>query len=188
MALGSCLFTTLRTSVAEQSAEFHRSTHAAPNSLLLCSCSAAWDSTVDNTLRVGSFSITLCSCLCIVSYCSLYWAIGIWPKSITGTRPCLVKRRRDPPSPSTRSSALVLPKPKYVHRPWWTREPFPSRNLVILTVVWSERVRPCNHPLGRRGLIDSMPLDEIDLGEVFNRSLIASLSHGSSSRSVVRSE
>jgi hypothetical protein len=111
---------------------------------------------VDNTLRVGSFSITLCSSSCIVSYCSLYRAIGIWPKSITGTRPCLVKRRCDPPSPSTRSSVLVLPKPKCVRRPWWTREPLPSLNLAIPVAVWSEHVHPLVHPLGHRELIDSV--------------------------------
>jgi hypothetical protein len=61
-----------------------------------------------------------------------------------------------PPSPSTRSSGLVLPKPKYVHGPWWTREPLPSLNLAIPVAVWSEHVHPLVHPLGHRELIDSV--------------------------------
>jgi hypothetical protein len=157
MALGSCLFTALRTSVAEESTRFHLSTHVARISFLPVPSSAVKNFTADNALWVGNFSITLCSSSCIVSYCSLYWAIGIWLKLITGTHPCFVKRRRDPLSPSTRSSVLVLPKPKCVRRPWCTREPFPSLNSVVLIVVWSEHVHPLVHPPGHREPIDSVP-------------------------------
>jgi hypothetical protein len=46
------------------------------------------------------------------------------------------------PSPSTHSSGLVLPKPKCVRRPWWTREALPSPNLAILIAVWTASLCP----------------------------------------------
>jgi hypothetical protein len=54
--------------------------------------------------------------------------------------------RRNPPSPSTCSSARILPKPKSVHNSWWTRESILSLNSVVPAVVWPERVRSYNHP------------------------------------------
>jgi hypothetical protein len=100
---------------------------------------------------VSTYSIVSCFCLLLASYCPRYQPIKIRPKPFTRTRACSEEHRRNPPSPSTCSSGLVLPKPKRVQDPWWTQEPLPSFNLSSPAFGDPEHDNSLEHPHWHRG-------------------------------------
>jgi hypothetical protein len=122
----------------------------------------------------------------MVSYCSRNQPIEVRPKPFTGTRACSVERRRDPPHHRPSLRFLFCPNQSVYIDPGdpvklspasiWSSSPSFGRNVFVPITI---------RPVAMDRLIRS-PNDEIDLGEVFGKGSIVSLSLGSSSRGVIR--
>jgi hypothetical protein len=141
---------------------------------------------VASTPRVSIYQISSCSSWSLISYCSRKRPIEGRPKPFTGTRACSEERRRDPPHRRPALRFLFCPNQsvyidtgdpmKLSPASIWSSSPSFGRNVFVPITI---------RPVAMDRLIRS-PNDEIDLGEVFGKGSIMSLSLGSSSCGVIR--